>query len=110
MTNPPGSPSLRHRVMVSILAVTALAVLVFGLPLAIAVQRLYRAEAVGALQEDATRIAASVPDTLTGNSLSETGKRLLAGLASTSIGVYDMTGHRIGGSGPASSSLDARPW
>ena len=96
MTHPPGGPSLRHRVMLSIVAVTTLAVVVFALPLGIAVQRLYRAEAVSALQQDATRVAASVPDTLTGDSLSASGKRLLTTVASTSIGVYDMAGHRGG--------------
>src|ERR1700730_18568794 len=108
MTHPPAGPSLRHRVMLSIVAVTVLAVVVFALPLGIAVQRLYRAEAVSALQEDATRVAASVPDTLTGDSLSASGKRLLATVASTSIGVYDMAGHRIAGAGPTRSGLAER--
>jgi methyl-accepting chemotaxis protein len=91
--------------MLSIVAVTTLAVVVFALPLGLAVQRLYRAEAVSALQEDATRVAASVPDTLTGDSLSAGGKRLLATVASTSIGVYDVAGHRMAGAGPARSWL-----
>jgi signal transduction histidine kinase len=105
MAHPTGGPSLRQRVMLSIVAVTTLAVVVFGLPLGIAVQRLQRAEAVSALQEDATRVAASVPDTLTGDSLSASGKRLLATVASTSIGVYDVAGHRMAGAGPLSSGL-----
>src|SRR5882757_9517356 len=107
MPSPSSGPSLRHRVMLSIVAVTILAVVVFALPLGIAVQRLYRAEAVSALQEDAARVAASLPDTLTGGSLSADGKRLLAAVASTSIGVYDLTGHRIAGAGPARSGLAA---
>jgi signal transduction histidine kinase len=94
--------------MLSIVAVTTLAVVVFALPLGIAVQRLQRAEAVSALQEDATRVAASVPDTLTGASLSSSGKRLLATVASTSIGVYDVAGHRMAGAGPSSSGLASR--
>src|SRR5882762_8022289 len=48
---------LRRRVLVSILAVTALAVILFALPLGVAVQRLYRTEAVTALQRDAARAA-----------------------------------------------------
>jgi signal transduction histidine kinase len=91
--------------MLSIVAVTTLAVVVFALPLGIAVQLLQRAEAVNALQEDATRVAASIPDTLTGASLSASGKRLLAAVASTSIGVYDVAGHRMAGAGPSSSGL-----
>ena len=50
---------LRRRVLVSILAVTALAVILFALPLGVAVQRLYRTEAVTALQRDAARAAAA---------------------------------------------------
>src|SRR5215471_1882733 len=57
---------LRRRVLVSILAVTALAVILFALPLGVAVQRLYRTEAVTALQRDAARAAAVVPDTIPG--------------------------------------------
>lgn len=91
---------LRHRVMLSIVAVTTLAVVMFALPLGIAVQRLYRAEAVGALQQDATRIAASLPDTLAGGSLPASGTRLLAAAAAESIGIYDVAGHRIAGAGP----------
>src|SRR2546423_1127658 len=48
---------LRRRVLVSILAVTVIAVILFALPLGVAVQRLYRSEAVTALQRDAARAA-----------------------------------------------------
>lgn len=100
-------PSLRHRVMLSIVAVTTLAVMMFALPLGIVVQRLYRAEAVSALQGDATRVAASLPDTLAGNSLSASGERMLTAVTAHSIGVYGVTGHRIAGEGPARSGLAA---
>jgi signal transduction histidine kinase len=91
--------------MLSIVAVTTFAVVVFALPLGIAVQRLYRAEAVSALQADASRVAASLPDTLAGDLLSASGRRLLAAVAPTSIGVYDVTGRRIAGAGPVRSSV-----
>src|ERR1700737_2924831 len=95
---PSGAP-LRRRVLVSIMAVTALAVTVFALPLAVAVQRLYRTEAVTALQRDAARAAAVVPDTITGDPASLPRK-----LASGPIfGVYDTAGRRVAGSGPARS-------
>src|SRR5436305_1886344 len=53
---------LRRRVLVSILTVTALAVILFALPLSAAVQRLYRSEAVTALQRDAARAARALGD------------------------------------------------
>jgi signal transduction histidine kinase len=94
---------LRRRVLVAILAVTALAVILFALPLGIAVQRLYRTEAVTALQRDAARAAAVVPDTIPGG---------LVSLPRPSpsqpvIGVYDTAGRRVAGSGPARSALAA---
>jgi len=97
-----GAP-LRRRVLVSIMTVTALAVIVFALPLAVAVQRLYRTEAVTALQRDAARAAAVVPDAITGDPASLPHK-LSSG---PSFGVYDTAGRRVAGSGPARSALAA---
>src|SRR5689334_3972433 len=92
---------LRRRVLVSILAVTVLAVTLFALPLGLAVQRLYRSEAVAVLQRDAARAAAVVPDTIPGGLVSlprQSSSRPL-------IGVYNMAGQRVAGSGPARSVL-----
>lgn len=95
-----GTP-LRRRVLVSILTVTSLAVAVFALPLAIAVQQLYRTETVTVLQRDAARVAAVVPDAIPAAAIS-----LPRGASSSaSIGVYDTAGHRIAGTGPAWSAL-----
>jgi signal transduction histidine kinase len=95
-----GTP-LRRRVLVSILTVTSLAVAVFALPLAIAVQQLYRTETVTALQRDAARVAAVVPDAMPAAPIS-----LPRGASSSaSTGVYDTTGRRIAGTGPARSAL-----
>ena len=94
---------LRRRVLRSILAVTVLAVIVFALPLSVAVQRLYRTEAVTALQRDAARAAAVVPDTMTGGSVS-VPRRSASQLV---IGVYDTAGRRVAGTGPARSALAA---
>jgi signal transduction histidine kinase len=97
-----GAP-LRRRVLMSILTVTTLAVVLFALPLAIAVQRLYRSEAVTSLQQEATRVAAVVPDGISGGSV-----RLPPTAATqASVGVYDMAGRRVAGSGPARSALAA---
>jgi signal transduction histidine kinase len=97
-----GTP-LRRRVLVSILAVTALAVLAFALPLGIAVQRLYRSETVTALQQEATRVAAVVPDTMAGSAVSVPRVTF----PKASVGVYDTTGRRVAGSGPGQSALAA---
>src|SRR5690348_1067002 len=99
---PSGVP-LRRRVLVSILAVTALAVILFALPLGVAVQRLYRTEAVTALQRDAARAAAVVPDTIPGGPVSLPRPSP----SQPVIGVYDTTGRRVAGSGPARSALAA---
>ncbi len=95
-----GTP-LRHRVLVSILTVTTLAVVLFALPLAVAVQRLYRSEAIATLQEKAARAAVMVPD-----NLPTTAGQQLAEIASLSgVGVYDVAGHRVAGAGPDRSAL-----
>ena len=94
---------LRRRVLVAILAVTALAVILFALPLGIAVQRLYRTEAVTALQRDAARAAAVVPDTIPGGPVSLPRPSP----SQPVIGVYDTAGRRVAGSGPARSALAA---
>lgn len=97
-----GAP-LRRRVLVSILAVTTLAVVLFALPLGIAVQRLYRTEAVTALQQEAARVAAVVPDGLPGGPVRLPPTAMSPGR----VGVYDTTGRRVAGSGPGLSALAA---
>jgi signal transduction histidine kinase len=97
-----GAP-LRRRVLMSIMTVTALAVIVFALPLAVLVQRLYLTETVTALQRDAARAAAVVPDSIPGGPASLPGRLSSA----TSFGVYDTAGRRVAGSGPGRSALAA---
>jgi signal transduction histidine kinase len=97
-----GAP-LRSRVLVSILAVTTLAVVLFALPLGIAVQRLYRTETVTALQQEAARVAAVVPDGLPGGPVRLPPTAMSPGR----VGVYDTTGRRMAGSGPDLSALAA---
>lgn len=97
--------SLRARVQTSIVAVTALAVLVFAVPLAIAVRSVDYNQAVTALQRDATRVTAVVPDTIAANG---DALRLPAGLpADLTVGVYTITGQLIDYHGPATSALAA---
>jgi signal transduction histidine kinase len=83
--------------------VTALALILFALPLGVAVQRLYRSEAVTALQADAARAAAVVPDSIPGGPLSLPPRPS----SLTGFGVYDMAGRLVAGSGPGRSALAA---
>jgi len=103
MNPKPSGVPLRRRVLVAILAVTALAVILFALPLGVAVQRLYRTEAVTALERDAARAAAVVPDTIPGSAISLPHRSS----AQPVIGVYDTSGRRVAGSGPPHSTLAA---
>jgi signal transduction histidine kinase len=78
------------------------AVLLFGLPLAVAVQRTDYAEANAALQRDATRAVAVVPDNVL-----QAGRGLQAPhIDGTSrIALYDVAGTLLAGAGPAQSAL-----
>jgi signal transduction histidine kinase len=103
MNSAPGGVPLRRRVLISILAVTAVAMILFALPLGVAVQRLYRTEMITALQRDAARAAAVVPDTIPGGPISLPRPSPPQPV----IGVYDMTGRLVAGSGPGHSGLAA---
>lgn len=102
MSREPGSP-LRRRVLMAIMAVTVVGVLLFALPLALAVQRLYRGEAVTVMERDATRAATVIPDSFTGSPVSVPP----AESANATVGVYDLLGRRIAGTGPGRSALAA---
>lgn len=83
----------------------ATAVLLFGVPLAVAVQRALTSEAMSSLQRDATRAVSSVPD----NTLEAgVGLTVPASSRDTRIGLYDVTGRRVAGSGPDRSGLAGR--
>ena len=103
MNHEDGGPPLRRRVLVSIMTVTVVAVVLFTLPLGIAVQRLYRSETVTALQRDAARAAAIVPDTIPGGAVTVPPRPS----SFRTIGVYDTAGRRVAGSGPGRSALAA---
>lgn len=87
------------------MAVAALTVLAFAIPLAVAVRSMDYSQAVTALQRDATRITAVVPDTVT----SDPGSvRLPPGLpADLTVGIYTTAGRLIEYHGPISSALAA---
>ncbi|WP_248959336.1 sensor histidine kinase [Sphaerisporangium perillae] len=100
-----GAP-LRRRLLSAIVAVTALVVALFAIPLAVAINQLYQDETVAALQRDATWIAAAIPD--------DVGRdpRLPLALpqdisADLTVGVYTVKGARLFGAGPSTSAFAA---
>ncbi len=100
-----GGRPLRRRIAAGILAVTSLTVLLFALPLAVAIHRLYQGEQLARLQRDATRVVALVPD----NPISSASRVQLPDSAGTDvlIGIYTPGGTRAGGGGPADSAIAA---
>ncbi|MEO6204346.1 MAG: HAMP domain-containing sensor histidine kinase [Mycobacteriales bacterium] len=106
---PSGHPgrarSLRTRVRNAIALVATLALLLFGIPLAVVMDRLIHSQALTGLQRDATRAVAAVPDnTLEAASPPEAP----VGRGDTRLGVYDAQGTLIAGVGPTHSVLAAR--
>jgi signal transduction histidine kinase len=89
---------MTRRILASILAATAVALIVLGVPLAIAIGRLYRNQAVTQLQREVTLAAGAVPDTgLTGPDPVEAPP----GADSTTVfGYYNQGGHLVAGVGP----------
>ena len=77
--------------------------MLFAIPLGVALQRLYRDEAIVSLERDATRISAAVPDSIASHPkpvplVAHMSERL-------SVGVYTLDGRRVTGRGPAYSSV-----
>jgi signal transduction histidine kinase len=99
------SATLRTEVRRAITVVSVVVVLLFGVPLAIVVNRLVQGSALVVLQRDATRAVATVPDNVI-----EAGVVLHPPRSSpgTSIGVYDALGNLVAGRGPRHSPLAAR--
>jgi signal transduction histidine kinase len=104
--NPPAGRPLRRRVLVAIVGVAAAAVVLFAIPLAVVLQRLYRDETIVSLERDATRISAAVPDSIAQHPkpvplVTRMSRRL-------SVGVYTLQGRRVTGRGPGNSAVAGR--
>lgn len=87
---------MRRRIVGVALASSVVAVVLFALPLSIAVQRLYVSDAQVALERTALRTAISVGPGFAGHDPAE----LPAPGAGEQLGLYDSRGHRVSGSGP----------
>jgi signal transduction histidine kinase len=103
---PPGLPrTLRAQVHAAIGVIVVVAVLLFAIPLGVAIGRLNESRALTGLQRDATRGVAGVPDNVI-----EAGIHLQAprGSGGVELGVYDARGILVAGHGPHRSSLAAQ--
>jgi signal transduction histidine kinase len=97
--------SLRARVRDAIALVAILALLLFGIPLGVVLDRLITSQALTGLQRDATRAVAAVPDNILE---AGTPVRVPSGTGDIRIGVYDIQGSRVAGVGPDHSRLAAQ--
>jgi len=88
---------MSRRILTAILTVTVLAVVLFGIPLAVGLRRLYRNEAVVRLEREAARAGIEVPA-----SFETTGDpvELPTRHDATLIALYDRRGRRLQGHGP----------
>lgn len=94
---------MRRRILASLVGLTALAVIVFGVPLAYAARRLYHDEEVQRIQREAAEAAQHVPDTFAaGDPVELPSEDRLA------FTLYDATGRRVTGRGPVAADATVR--
>jgi signal transduction histidine kinase len=101
----PRTRTLRARVRDAIVLVAVLALVLFGIPLAVVLDRLITSQSLTSLQRDATRTVAAVPDNILE---AGTALRVPPGTGDIRIGVYDARGTRVAGVGPVTSTLASR--
>lgn len=99
--------TLRGRVLTAMLAVTVVAVVAFGVPLGVAQWRDQRARAVLRLEEEASRLIATVPDERLSAHSTLTFPQTLLGdePVPLQVGLYAASGRLVSGSGPARSAM-----
>ncbi|MEP6624457.1 MAG: HAMP domain-containing sensor histidine kinase [Acidimicrobiia bacterium] len=88
---------MRRRILWSIIGVSAVAVLVLGVPLAVAVDRLYRNDAILQLERDASEARRRINVT----AISRSDRVELDNSGVTRFALYSRSAERIGGRGPA---------
>ena len=98
---------MRRRIVTSIVAVTTLAIALFGIPLAVAIHHLYVTDARTRLEREATLAARDVP----ADAAAATDPLDLPnGVRGIVIGIYTIVGKRVHGEGPVNGGqavLDA---
>jgi signal transduction histidine kinase len=88
---------VKHRILLSIVGVAAVALLLLGVPLALSVERLYQNEEVLRLEREANESLRQID----ANSLGPNDAIELRNDGPIRFSVYDAAGQRIAGSGPA---------
>lgn len=88
---------MRRRILVSITAVTTLAIALFGIPLAVAIHNLYLSDARAHLERVATLATRDLPSV---SEASARGIELRSPAKGVSIGLYSVAGARLEGQGP----------
>lgn len=96
---------MTRRVLRAIVAVTAAAVLLFGVPLAFGAYRLYRNEATVRLEREAARAALAVPASF---ARSDDPVELPPASRHTALALYDRDGRRVLGTGPVAADTVVR--
>lgn len=104
MAGPPRQRTLRRRVRNQTIVVVVSALVLFAVPLGVALDALLTSRALTGLQRDATRAAALVPDNVI---QSDHPPAAPTGPRSVQIGIYDASGHLVSGQGPMVSALAA---
>jgi signal transduction histidine kinase len=88
---------MRRRLVIAIVAVAAGAVVLFAVPLAVVLQRSYRDEDLLRLQRDTIASTRSI------DLSSQRGDPIELPVSRDTLAVYDPTGRRVAGTGPASA-------
>jgi signal transduction histidine kinase len=91
---------LRHRILLTIIAITALAITGFGVPLGIAISSSYHNSARLELQREASAASTAVPASF---ATAVDQVELPADDADTTLGLYDAGGRLVAGAGPATA-------
>jgi signal transduction histidine kinase len=87
---------VRRRILVAMVAVTAVAVVLFAIPLVVALSDLHREEAFVRMERAAAEAAAEIPARFP----QSTNRIELPRTSGTIIGLYDAKARRVAGSGP----------
>ncbi len=95
---------MRLRILLALIAVSAIGIALFGLPLADVIQQFYRNETVLSLERQATEASGAVPHdfAVSGDPVELPTPELPAAIA-----LYDPTGALVSGNGPATADLQA---
>ena len=99
MTSPRAALPLHRRVRLAIVAATAAALVVFSIPLAVAIRSAYVQQSETELEREAARVLAVVPDGV----ILQHGVLPKPSDKSVRLAIYNTLGNRTDGSGPAHS-------